>query len=204
LPENAAYAGKRRVLDFGCGNRELAVECVARGHRVVAVDLEPRPALESEPSLCFWRGDLRRCPDSWRASFDLALAVSTLEHCGLAGRYGVEASELGADLACSVKLRYLLKPDGRALVTVPVGADAVFPPWHRVYGRRRLPRLLDGWDVEESAFFVKRTERAPGQPDVWRHCSEDEALDSESAAWGGPERGRFLYALGCFVLCRRR
>jgi hypothetical protein len=72
------------------------------------------------------------------------------------------------------------------LLSVPVGRDAVFSPWHRVYGPERLPRLLDGFAVEASEFWVKDADNR------WITAEEATALATQPL-----ER---LYGLGCFVL----
>jgi hypothetical protein len=53
------------------------------------------------------------------------------------------------------KMRQLLKHGGKMLLTIPVGQDALYPSSHRVYGRERLPRLLDGYIVEKKEYWIK-------------------------------------------------
>lgn len=78
-------------------------------------------------------------------AFDVAVSISSLEHDGL-GRYGDPINPRG-DLQSMQKLRQLLKPDGLLLLAVPVGPDALVWNAQRIYGRRRLPLLLDGWET---------------------------------------------------------
>ena len=108
-----------------------------------------------------------------------------MEHIGLAGRY-YQADYPNGDLQTMQKAARLLKPGGIVLLTIPVGVDLVFAPWHRVYGRQRLPRLLEGFTARKSRFFVKK----PGGP--WYETDELQALDFDG-------RGR-CYALGEYVL----
>jgi len=67
------------------------------------------------------------------------------------------------------KVADLLKPGGLVLLTIPLGVDLVFAPWHRVYGKQRLPRLLDGFTVQKSRYFT----RVQG---VWQETDESQAL----------------------------
>ena len=41
------------------------------------------------------------------------------------------------------------------LLSIPVGKDGVYSPWHRVYGDERLPRLLENWTVRKESYWSK-------------------------------------------------
>ena len=88
--------------------------------------------------------------------FDIALSISSIEHDGL-GRYGDPISPRG-DLRAMQDMRQLLRPGGLLFLAVPVGRDALVWNAHRIYGPKRLPRLLEGWEqvaafgFEESLF----------------------------------------------------
>jgi hypothetical protein len=79
------------------------------------------------------------------------------------------------------------------LLTVPVGQDAVFMPVHRVYGVKRLPRLLDGFEVQEEMFWVKDSENR------WFASDKESALRFP-ASGNSTDPSLVLYGLGCFVL----
>lgn len=173
-----------RVLDFGCGSGVLAAGAASLGARVLAIDLMPRDMPCLDPRLKFRQADLMMLNDA-EVRFDLVLNCSTIEHVGLSGRYDtVEAPD--GDLEAMAKLRRLMKPDGHMLLTLPVGYDAVVRPLHRIYGTKRLPRLLEGYEVIESSFWRKDARN------VWIPCTRDEAMAEE-----GHER---YYALGAMVL----
>jgi len=91
------------------------------------------------------------------------------------------------------KLRTLLKPSGEMLMTVPCGHDAAIAPWHRVYGKERLPRLLSGYKIEDECYWMKRSDNR------WYPADKNAALAYV------PTRHPTIavacsYALGCFVL----
>lgn len=117
--------------------------------------------------------------------FDWTLNVSTIEHFGLAGRYGVKVDEPNLDLVAMQKLRRLTR---QMILTVPLGVDAVFKPWHRVYGPKRLPRLLEGWKVNHEQ--------------CWAKLSGDkyEVVARQTAFLHKPMVDPFYYAVGTFVL----
>ena len=80
------------------------------------------------------------------ASFDLVISFSGIEHDGL-GRYG-EPIHPDGDLAAMRELWLSLAPRGRLLLGLPTCyRDVLFFPWHRVYGPRRLRRMLVGFTL---------------------------------------------------------
>jgi hypothetical protein len=179
------------ALDFGPGGSHQALIAAQRGFNVTAVDLESVHWPYVHPGLRFIQGDILKLPLPTE-HFDLVINCSTVEHVGLAGRYGVTENRPDGDLEAMARLHGLMKPNGLMLLTIPVGQDAVFAPFHRVYGKERLPRLLDGYIVEKEAFWVK------DQENRWVSCDRETALKFEASVHGGPLQN--AYALGCFVL----
>jgi SAM-dependent methyltransferase len=177
--------GSGEAIDFGCGESPLGVVAAHAGFRVTAVDLGTVEWPYRHERLSFLQGDILELPLE-DGRFDLVINCSAIEHVGIAGRYGVTEGHADGDLAAMARLRALLKPGGLMLLTIPVGTDAVFAPWHRVYGAERLPRLLEGFRVESREFWLKDSENR------W-------APSEERAALAAPSRER-LYGLGCFVL----
>lgn len=176
--------GPGRALEFGSAGSTLWLVAVRRGFAVTAVDLEPAHWYVEHPSFKFVQADLfsLNLPP---ASLDLVINCSTVEHVGLS-RYG-GAERADGDLAAMRHLCIALRQGGTMLLTIPVGVDATIAPLHRVYGRQRLPRLLEGYKIALNEFWMKNA-----ASNRWRPCTEDEAL----AQVPGPH----LYALGCFVL----
>jgi ubiquinone/menaquinone biosynthesis C-methylase UbiE len=179
--------GPGEAIDFGCGESPLGILAAHAGFRVTAVDLGAVEWPYRHERLAFLQGDIMDLPLE-EGRFDLAINCSAIEHVGIAGRYGVKEAHSDADLAAMGRLRALLKSGGLMLLTIPVGSDAVFAPWHRVYGPERLPSLLQGFTVESREFWLKDSENR------WARGDEQTAL-------AAPSRER-LYGLGCFVLRR--
>ena len=80
-----------------------------------------------------------------RDRFDILMSISSFEHDGL-GRYGDPLAPDG-DLDAMAECELMLRPGGTLLLAVPIARDAVVWNSHRVYGRKRLRRLLQGWTV---------------------------------------------------------
>ncbi len=83
--------------------------------------------------------------------FDVVVSISSIEHDGL-GRYGDPINPWG-DMMAMEKMKGMLKEGGILFLAVPVGSDCLFWNAHRVYGRIRLPLLLEGWEVMASSGF---------------------------------------------------
>ena len=182
------------MFDFGCGYGNLSIHAIQKGHRVLALDLETNRVPWSHPNWTFVCGDLLKLdlPDG---QFDYVLNCSSVEHVGLSGRYGVAVPETDGDLAAMQRMRRLLKPGGRMILTLPCGLDAVIAPWHRVYGKDRLPCLLTGYEVQEQCFWVKQEDNR------WHPCQRETALSYVPTCQ--PKNPPICsYALGCFVLGR--
>lgn len=76
--------------------------------------------------------------------FDFGVSISSFEHDGL-GRYGDPLDPLG-DIKAMDYCKQVIKPRGLLLLSVPIGKDKVVFNLHRVYGQKRLPKLVDKWE----------------------------------------------------------
>jgi SAM-dependent methyltransferase len=177
-----------RVLDLGPGLGFLTFAAASLGHEVVAIDLEPRQFRFDHPNVEFIRGDFNQA-DLGGDSFDQALVCSTIEHVGLGGRYGSGAKP-DADIIAMRRLATLLRPEADVLLTLPVGVDAIFRPYHRVYGHRRLPELLEQFDLVEHEYWAKVDGR------LWSPVDREYALAEDASS--------SYYALGLLRLRARR
>jgi SAM-dependent methyltransferase len=88
------------IVDLGCGEGVLVEEYVARGFAIQGVDA-------NYASRHVRQGDITSLPDE-EASFDVVLCLDVIEHLSFAAQERAFA-EIGR----------ILKPEGRALVTLP-------------------------------------------------------------------------------------
>jgi uncharacterized protein DUF268 len=94
--------------------------------------------------------------------FDAAFSISSFEHDGL-GRYGDPLNPAG-DFEAMRKAKTIVREGGLLFLAVPVGRDTLVWDAHRVYGRIRLPLLLEGWRVLDTFGFSEElfdTDRDP-------------------------------------------
>lgn len=182
IPRRNAWA-----LDVGPGTRaKLAKLAVKQGWSVVGVDLANVGYRHDR--FVFVRGDFNTLDLGQK--FDLVLCVSSIEHFGLPGRYGVIVLDETADLRAMAKIRTLMNPSARLILTCPVGIDARLAPYHRVYGTVRLPLLLDGYEVITEVYYAKF-----GSKDDYKETTRKIALAVEPTL-----SPKHYYAIGCFVL----
>jgi hypothetical protein len=184
----ARYGGELRLLDVGYAYAEPAYLAGLIGlgvSELTGVDL----AKAEVPGLRSVQADLRDLPFE-DGAFDVAIAISTLEHVGRDNtQYGLEVSQGSAEQGDSLDaaLRELRRVTERLLITVPTGdgelldEQAVFTPAEWVERFKRAGFLvwedelyelgLDGWrSVTELSPGLKYGDRGPGASAVL--CAE--------------------------------
>ena len=178
------YAGERRLLDVGYAFAEPAYLAGLVGLGVpelTGVDLVAGVV----PGLTSVQADLRDLPFE-NGAFDVAIAISTLEHVGRDNtQYGLASEHDEASLDAA--LRELRRVSARLLVTVPTGAgellaeQAVFTPRQWIERFERAGLLVwedelyelgaDGWrSARELSPDLRYGERGPGASAVL--CAE--------------------------------
>lgn len=79
--------------------------------------------------------------------YDVIISYSSIEHSGL-GRYGDDLDPNG-DLTTMQVVHNILKEDGLLVLGVPIGMDTLVWNANRIYGEKRLPLLINGFNVLE-------------------------------------------------------
>jgi len=178
--------GPGLALDVGCVKSPISSILVSMGYKVIGVDLRADIPYKLN-GFSLIQGDFNRV-DLPSEYFDIVVLCSTVEHIGLAGRYD-NPDIADGDLMAMEKVHNILNPNGKCILTIPVGMDGVFSPWHRIYGRERMPKLMSGFTVIENRYFVKRA------LNLWCETDEDTALSYQGSAT--------RYALGQYVLANK-
>lgn len=184
--------GPGKAIEFGCEGGYMSLAAARKGFHVIANDLQEQAFGWQHPSVDFCKGDFLKLTFP-RNHFDLAINCSSVEHVGVAGRYGIVTDLDDGDIQAMDRLAEILKPGGVLLMTAPCGRDAVLAPWCRVYGSRRLSRLFQSFNIEKEEYWTKDMRNR------WVQSNRETALNFQ------PRYDRFdphrcAYALGCFVL----
>jgi SAM-dependent methyltransferase len=140
-----------RALDVGAtdSGNFLAPALVAMGWEVWGIDMRPfRLDLAGFHSVM---GDIRTTSFA-DGFFDVAYCVSTIEHVGLSGRYGVRVEDKDGDITAASEIRRIVRADGRFILTIPYGSGGIVKPAERIYDKARLDRLTQGWKIVHRRF----------------------------------------------------
>lgn len=153
-------SGQNRILlDVGCTGSLLDHELLARGFRVIGLDVREHTQRNSREIFVQTNVINSGLPPE---SFDVILLVSVIEHVGL-DAYSQDSLNSNGDLLAMQELRRLLKPSGFLLMTTPFegkgpirihrfGKRGEF--LERRYDSERLAKLLTGFEVVKSDFFL--------------------------------------------------
>lgn len=160
------------ILDIGCCSSRVPIALASRGFPIVGLDFNRYPY--SHPNLLALQADALRIPVV-SASVYAVLAVSVIEHLGV-GHYGDPLANTG-DREAVKEIARVLKPDGRALITLPFGRSMT-DNFQRVYDSSRLGELL-------APLEPIRTEFAWSRSGLWSPCTEEQAA---SVDWKGSAR----------------
>lgn len=129
------------VLDVGCAESTYLDNLAGP---VDGIDVrEPKRTMAALRR--FYRGDI--CTFPLPRSYATVLAVSTIEHIGLACKaYGTVADDADGDRHALEGCLAATAPGGQVLVSVPFGKPG-HHGWFRQYDLDGLGRLFDGYDA---------------------------------------------------------
>lgn len=128
----------RTVLDIGCAGSMFPLLISAFGYDVTGIDVRE---YHPQDRFIFMKTDAVVMPFKDN-SFDVITAVSTIEHIGLKGRYGVEEL-LEGDRKAILETYRILKPGGLFLMTAPFWWEDSLTKTHRIYDHESINKLLD-------------------------------------------------------------
>ena len=139
------------ILDVGCAESLLTQELIARGFRVVGIDVRDYPFKNKR--MIFLRRNVldTLLPDN---TFDAILVVSTIEHIGLES-YGQMVKDTDGDLKAMKELVRILKHEVILILTTPyIGGEPLrVTSFERVYNRQRLGELTKGLKIIKEDYF---------------------------------------------------
>ena len=163
-----------RLLDIGSTIGDQLYDTLPKTVEINCLNLNSKKFKNKQ--IKFKQGDIRKAdyPDNY---FDLIACVSTLEHIGVAGRYGSDDQPEG-DLRAMGEIKRILKPGGILLATVPYG-DKDILPINKLYNKTRIDDLFSGLGIISQEFkkFDKNWH-------VWLKVGETEAAKTDMASDG--------------------
>jgi len=185
-------SGPGEAIEFGCEQGFMSLLAAQKGFHVIANDLQEQSFPWQHSLVEFRVGDFLAL-DLPRNHFDLAINCSSVEHVGVAGRYGISLEQERGDIDVMQRLADILKPGGLLLMTAPCGHDSVMAPWCRVYGEQRFPALFAPFQVIKQSYWVKDAKNR------WIASNREAALNFQPIH-NPVDPFSCAYALGGFVL----
>ena len=127
-----------KILDVGCCGSMFPLIMNAIGHQVCGIDIREYPSKDIYVAKC----DI--CDNHFKDEvFDVVTAISTIEHIGLKGRYGVDSKS--TDAKALTQIYRILKVGGTFIMTVPYG-NYRETKFHKIYDAQHLDTLLTGFN----------------------------------------------------------
>jgi SAM-dependent methyltransferase len=179
-----------KIFDFGCTRSWVALSLASMGHRVYGIDLRHYPF--RHPNLVYRNQNIL---DFKEKGFDIAIALSSLEHVGL-GAYG-EDYHPGTLTKVIVKINELLVDGGRLILTVPAGKSSL-DGFMRSFTPAEIEKLAAGagFSLEKSRYFKRQNQQQ------WLPCSREDILEVSNRSTDGKNTRGGVNGLGCLVFTR--
>jgi SAM-dependent methyltransferase len=158
-----------KILDVGSTASDLLYDFLPKEVELNSLDLNDKPI--KNPGVKFTVGDIRKTiyPSDY---FDIISCISTLEHIGVAGRYGSDDDPDG-DIQAMEEMKRILAPDGIILLTVPYGIKDILPI-NKLYNKERFSRLFR--DFSDRKVVYKKYFKKYG---LWLTVDEEEAAKTD-------------------------
>lgn len=176
-----------KIFDFGCTRSWVALSLASMGHKVYGIDLRHYPF--RHPNLVSRKQNIL---DFKEKGFDIAIALSSLEHVGL-GAYGEDYNPESLTRVI-VKINELLARGGRLILTVPAGQSST-DGFMRSFTPDEIEKLVTsaGFSLEKSRYFKRQNQRQ------WLPCSREDILDVSNCPVDRKKNHGGVNGLGCMA-----
>lgn len=159
-----------KILDVGCVGSFFPLILAGFGYEVSAIDLREYSITNKIKfnNFSYYNYSITKTdfPDN---NFDAITVISTLEHVGLKGRYGVNKEDSFADVSALNEMKRILKPGGMIIITVPFGKAKTLGSNCRIYDSERVKKIASGLEVMKIEYYKQDND------DDWCACSREDA-----------------------------
>jgi ubiquinone/menaquinone biosynthesis C-methylase UbiE len=162
-----------RILDIGCSGSFFPLLLASFGYETYGIDIRNYPILNKLDFENFKFTKSNSIDTQFPAEFfDTIVAISTLEHIGIGGRYAI-VEDLGGDLKTMSEIWRILKPDGNVLLTVPYGKNTIIRPYMRLYYKERIREISRNFIIKKEEYYMQ------DKDNDWIKCKEDDATQAK-------------------------
>lgn len=137
------------VIDIGCAESMNPIQLAMLGYDVIGIDMQDYGW--KHPNFEFIKADFLDYNIA-DASFGAAVNISAIEHFGLLAYANMKEGP-EADRKAVKKVYDILKPKGQFIFTAPYGKHDIIGNFERIYDKRDLKYLLNGFSVRNKIFY---------------------------------------------------
>jgi len=174
------------VLDVGAKNGLLTTDMLLENNnKVYAIDINASESI-TKGNIILERGNIVSTKYD-NEKFDAVLLISTLEHIGVSGRYGIDETDENLDFLAVQEVFRILRPKGNCYITIPYGLGKSYP-MNRLYDKGRCQSMFSKFIIKTAQYFVFN-----GSYKLWLEVPEHAASQNnwDYDPW---------YAIACFCL----
>jgi SAM-dependent methyltransferase len=161
------------VLDIGCTESSTPIQLAMMGYDVTGIDI--RKLKYMHDNFKFIEADFINY--NFRKRFDIVLAISSIEHFGLAS-YGTAKIDPDADKKTIKKINSLLKSGGQFIFTAPFGIHTTIKNYERSYDSNDIKNLMEQFKIIDITFYKVCAHKAI------KKITEDEAVRIKHEEYG--------------------
>lgn len=176
-----------KILDFGCARSWISLSLASLGHEVYGIDLRDFPF--QHQNFIFQKMNIL---DFEIRNFDFIISLSTLEHVGL-GAYG-EKYDQQAFAKVVNKIHWLIKPDGRFILTLPVGMPSS-DQFEKSFSPDEIIKLI----VNGKFILLKENHYKRFDLKYWLPCSKKEIAQVSNDFQSRKKAGSGVNGVGCYI-----
>lgn len=162
-----------RVLDIGCAGSFFPLLLASFGYETYGIDIRNYPIinkLEFENFKFTKESSIRtQFPAEF---FDTVVAILSLEHIGIGGRYAI-VEDLDGDLKTMAEIWRILKPDGTVFLTITYGKNIIMRLYMRLYYKERIREISRNFIIKKEEYYLQ------DEDDDWIRCTEDDATGAK-------------------------
>jgi len=138
----------KSIIDIGCSESITPIQLAMLGYKVTGVDM--REYKYKHENFKFIKSDF--LDFNFKNNFDVALAISSIEHFGLT-TYKNKALDLNADKKAIDKIYSILKPKGQFIFTAPFGIKRTIKNYERIYDSNDIKIMLNKFKIQNILFY---------------------------------------------------